>query len=233
MSNHTASCRRPEDWQRIKRLGLAPGVSADTYAKRVMSGLYMAQSVLATTKETIPTIETVQGIHYIIFGGVHPAWAGTFRQPGQEVQVGNLMCTPAKDVMREMKDLHNQMAGHPLSGNQRYRAAVVSYYHATFLAIHPFADGNGRVARTILDFQMRRMLGHRLSCTIRPDEYGAALVRAQQHDDLSLLAGLVLRDDLRQTQTVDQKRTLQQSHGASLGGGEEWEIQRPGQRRGR
>ena len=48
------------------------------------------------------------------------------------------------------------MITNPLAGSKQYKAEVVSFYHASLLAIHPFLDGNGRVARTVLDFQTKQ-----------------------------------------------------------------------------
>jgi fido (protein-threonine AMPylation protein) len=138
----------------------------------------LAQATLAATKDIVPTLPTIKGVHYIMFEGVHP-WAGSFRKPGEEVRAGELICSLAEDVTGDLTRLRREMITNPLAGSKQYKAEVVSFYHASLLAIHPFLDGNGRVARTILDFQTKQLLGHPLSQNIRREEYVEALRRAQ------------------------------------------------------
>jgi hypothetical protein len=57
-------------------------------------------------------------------------------------------------------------------------------------------DGNGRVARTILDFQTKQLLGHPLSRNIRREEYLEALSCAQGDGYLKPLAQILMRGEL-------------------------------------
>jgi fido (protein-threonine AMPylation protein) len=161
----------------------------------------LAQATVAATKDTVPNISTIRGVHYITFEGVHP-WAGTFRKPGHEVGVGSLDCSLAVDVPRDLMRLRKEMVDNPLKGSKQYRSEVLAFYHASFLAIHPFADGNGRVARTILDFQATRLLGHPVSQHIERNEYIEALSLAQHHGQLKFLAKLIAHKDLSVSQTL-------------------------------
>jgi fido (protein-threonine AMPylation protein) len=193
-----------KDWERVQKLGLTPRVtSPEAYATRVAQGMRLAQATLEATKEVVPTIPTIKGLHYITFEGVHP-WAGSIRQPGQEVRAGELICSLAEDVMGDLMKLRREMINNPLTGSKEYKAEVIAFYHASLLAIHPFLDGNGRVARTILDFQTKRMLGHSLSQNIGRDEYVEALGRAQGEGVLAPLARIVARRDLSVHRSIEQ-----------------------------
>jgi fido (protein-threonine AMPylation protein) len=186
-----------KDWARIEKLGLHPSVVApDGYAARILVGMKLAHSTLAETKETVPTIATIKGLHYLAFESVHP-WAGEFRQEGHEVRAGRLVCSLAKDVVGDLMRLRKEMVDNPLTGSKQYKAEVLAFYHASFLAIHPFADGNGRVSRIILDVQTKRLLGHPLSTRIGRDEYIGALSVAQGEGNLGDLAKLISRNDLK------------------------------------
>lgn len=192
----------PKDWERIERLGLNPTVvSPDGYAARTLVGMKLAHATLSATKETVPTIATITGLHYLAFEGVHP-WAGSFRQEGHEVRAGKLVCSLAKDVVSDLTQLRREMTDNPLTGSRRYKAEVLAFYHASFLAIHPFADGNGRVGRIILDVQTKRLLGHGLSTQIGREEYIQALSAAQGEGDLRGLAKLISQNDLRLSRKV-------------------------------
>ncbi len=206
------------DWQRVQRLGVHPTVvSPEGYAARVLAGMRLGQATLAETKDTIPSIPTIKGLHYIMFEGVHP-WAGTFRQPGHEVSAGKLACSLAEDVPGDMMRLRKEMLDNPLSGSKEYKAEVLAFYHASFLAIHPFADGNGRVARAVLDFQTRRLLGHSFSQRIERDEYIEALSVAQGTGQLKPLAKIISRNDLKVARSLASSgdRERLQGHDDSL-----------------
>jgi Fic family protein len=59
-------------------------------------------------------------------------------------EVGSL----PEDVESDINELLIELNG--FEGNQVLRAAA--YFHARFEYIHPFADGNGRVGRTLLNY---------------------------------------------------------------------------------
>ena len=56
----------------------------------------------------------------------------------------------AEDVETELRELLGEVNGY--SGKDMLKAA--SYFHARFENIHPFADGNGRAGRTLLNYYL-------------------------------------------------------------------------------
>lgn len=202
-----------KDWERISSLGLHPSVtSPDVYSARVLSGMRLAQATLAATKELVPSTNTIRGLHYMMFESVHP-WSGTFRQEGQEVRAGNLICSLAEHVPGDLMKLRKEMLDNSLDGTRQYKAEVAAFYHASFLAIHPFADGNGRVGRLILDAQTKRLLGHPLSSSIRRHEYIEALSLAQETGKLRPLAKLIARSDLQRSVSRETAKARHQEVG--------------------
>ena len=206
-----------KDWERIGKLGLHPSVvSPEGYAARVLVGMRLANATLSVMQDTVPSIPTIKGLHYLMFEGVHP-WAGTFRQAGHEVRAGRLVCSPAQEVVGDLMKLRKEMMDNSLSGSREYRAEVLAFYHASFLAIHPFADGNGRVSRVILDNQTKKLLGHPLSNRIGREEYIEALSVAQDDGQLRPLAKLISRNDLKLSKPLDvhltQRRLVEPDDG--------------------
>ena len=182
----------PRDWERIQKLGLASDVtSPETYALRVAQGVRLASATLSLKKEIVPSLDTIKGLHYLGFESVHPGWAGKFRAEGQEVRAGALICSNVKDIERDLNALRKEMLENPLKGSRAYKAEVLSFYHASFLAIHPFLDGNGRISRVILNQQCKLLLDHPLQQHFSRTEYTEALVRAQQEGFLGLLAKII------------------------------------------
>ncbi len=181
----------PSDWERVQRLGLLPGVtSAEEYARRVTLGMASAQAMLKTMGEVVPSEDTIRALHYTTFRLVHP-WAGRFRTIGQEVQAGSLICSDAKDIRRELQEVTREMHRYPLKGTKKHLSEIIAYYHAAFIAIHPFLDGNGRVGRLMLDYQMQSLLGKTLDQQIPKKDYVKAIQKAAEYGDLKPLAEII------------------------------------------
>ena len=139
--------------------------------EREAAGLWQAQ-VLARSigehKQKI-TIDVIQRIHRVFFEHVNPDIAGKFRASGQDIK--KLRCTtppPGTAVRNQMyefwRDLDTRIAGTPTrpanaSGKkaakknlERWNDQIVdlaAWTQYKMAAIHPFVDGNGRMARLL------------------------------------------------------------------------------------
>jgi len=75
------------------------------------------------------------------------------------------------------------------------KCAALAFYHARFIGIHPFLDGNGRVGRAILAAQAARTLGDPLPLmrAIAEDKKGyiAASEASRKSNDLCGLTTLI------------------------------------------
>lgn len=71
-----------------------------------------------------------------------------------------------------------------LNGNNEMRIAAIADFHHKLLAIHPFLDGNGRLARAVLQQQIIELLNRRLSATFTEErvEYIKCLMSADNGD---------------------------------------------------
>lgn len=72
------------------------------------------------------------------------------------------------------------------------RLEAIAHFHHRFVAIHPFLDANGRVARLILEQQVLELLGKRLAedFLADPNDYNRFL-SAADNGDLGPLIGLL------------------------------------------
>jgi Fic family protein len=89
-------------------------------------------------------------VHGTLLHNIHKDIAGRFRHRGEYVRVGPHIAPPPEEVPRLIKQLlqnYSGASGHPLDR--------VIHYHLEFERIHPFCDGNGRVGRAILNFQLK------------------------------------------------------------------------------
>ncbi len=96
------------------------------------------------------TFDLMRLLHQMLLGNIDQAMAGHFRQPGEYVKVGNHIAPPPEQLDR--------MLGHALfnyqSNHTHFIVDRMAHFHLEFEHIHPFLDGNGRMGRVLLNFQM-------------------------------------------------------------------------------
>jgi Fic family protein len=108
------------------------------------------------TKET-PTLSLIKEIHAILTSGTYDErrYVEQGERPGQfkkhdyvtgREEVGSL----PEDVESDLQELFDEYEEY----EDKDILKIASYCHARFEYIHPFADGNGRVGRTSLNYQL-------------------------------------------------------------------------------
>jgi Fic family protein len=115
-------------------------------------GVDEAISFIRKTKEVV-SIELIREIHKIVFKN-SKSFAGEFRKKGEEVVVktasGYIVHegAPQSRIIPLLKELINWYNEH----KDKYSGLILaSVIHNQFENIHPFADGNGRVGRILLN----------------------------------------------------------------------------------
>jgi Fic family protein len=114
---------------------------------------------LTRLRELPLSLRLIREIHSALLRGVRGAnrAPGTFRKsqnfigsPGQPIEDATFVPPPVPDMERALHDLESFM--HAAEG---LPALVhVGLCHAQFETIHPFLDGNGRVGRLLITFQL-------------------------------------------------------------------------------
>jgi len=94
--------------------------------------------------------ELILLLHQMLMGGIDDSIAGRFRQKGEFVRVGPHIAPAPEHVERMMEEIlfvyENDMDGYFLD--------KIARFHLDFETIHPFCDGNGRMGRVIINFQL-------------------------------------------------------------------------------
>ena len=108
------------------------------------------------------TVRLVLEIHGALTGGTYDErrYVGQGERPGSfkrhdyvtgRMEVGS---EPAK-VLGDVEELLREVGETVMDGSEDGRIMkVAAYFHARFEHIHPFADGNGRVGRTLLNYYL-------------------------------------------------------------------------------
>jgi len=92
-------------------------------------------------------------MHHLLMHNILWRYAGVFRD--MQVYVRGASFTPPKpqDVEKQFKQL---MLWYRSNKKKYHPVIVAAYFHQVFESIHPFADGNGRVGRLLLNFTLRK-----------------------------------------------------------------------------
>jgi len=163
--------------------------------------VYEAQNLATVTRDLLTcdeplSVELVLRWHATLLTNIDDTWAGRFRRAGEWVRVGgNLGAHPqlAPGLVSEAIDTYHADTGYFLD--------AIARFHAEFEVIHPFADGNGRIGRVIINHQLRqlglppviiRAKGRRTHYYPLFDQYA----KTGRHDGLTTLLSLLLRESL-------------------------------------
>lgn len=99
------------------------------------------------------TKEIIVFLHQMLITGIKDEIAGRFRQAGEYVRVGRHIAPAPELVERMIEDNLITYSGN-LDG---YFLEKVTKFHLQFEYIHPFIDGNGRIGRVLLNWQLQRL----------------------------------------------------------------------------
>ena len=131
-------------------------VSRDVSMREVFEAKNLAQ-VFEYIKKKISTDnidkDLILLLHKMLINNIDSGIAGNFRQKGQYVRVGTHIA-PAPEHVEIM--INNLLLEY--SGNHKdYFLDKISKFHLEFENIHPFCDGNGRIGRVLINYQLMQL----------------------------------------------------------------------------
>ena len=89
-------------------------------------------------------------LHQMLLGGISDSFAGRLRRKGEYVRVGTHIA-PAPEQVRQMLD---GILLEYINDVDGYFLDKIAKFHLDFETIHPFCDGNGRMGRVMINFQL-------------------------------------------------------------------------------
>lgn len=97
--------------------------------------------------------ETILSLHKMLITGIDDSIAGRFRKTGEYVRVGTHIA-PAPEQVERMVDaaLVDYASNH-----ETYTPDEIARFHLEFEHTHPFCDGNGRIGRVLMNWQLMRL----------------------------------------------------------------------------
>lgn len=91
-------------------------------------------------------------LHKMLLGGIDDNIAGRFRAANEYVRVANHIAAAPEQI----EELIGNMINDYESKLSDYFLERISKFHLQFENIHPFCDGNGRIGRVLINYQLLR-----------------------------------------------------------------------------
>ena len=113
----------------------------------------VALYIRAKSEEAELTRETILLLHQMLIGGIDDNIAGRFRKQGEYVRVGTHVAPAPEHVERMIEEILLEYS----SNHSAYFLDKIAKFHLDFEIIHPFNDGNGRIGRVLINFQLLRL----------------------------------------------------------------------------
>ena len=104
----------------------------------------------AKAKDSELSKDLILLLHQMLIGGINDAIAGRFREQGEYVRVGTHIAPAPEHVERMIDDILVEYS----SDLGSYFLDKIARFHLDFETIHPFCDGNGRLGRVLINFQL-------------------------------------------------------------------------------
>src|SRR6266481_2571097 len=142
--------------QETEKILLEMEVAREVTVREVFEAKNLARVVAYIrnkSQETEVTKEVILFLHQMLIGGIKDDIAGRFRKVGEYVRVGTHIA-PAPEQVEKMIDA---LLFEYVADVKSFFVDRLAKFHLEFETIHPFCDGNGRIGRVLINYQLQRL----------------------------------------------------------------------------
>ncbi len=150
IENSTLSLRETE--KILMEMEVSKGISTrELFEARNLARVY--DYIRSKSLQFDLTRDLVLLIHQMLIGGIDDPIAGRFRQAGEYVKVGTHIAPAPEQIEQRIKEIFAEYN----SNYTDYFTDKIAKFHLDFEILHPFNDGNGRMGRAIINYQLQRL----------------------------------------------------------------------------
>jgi Fic family protein len=84
---------------------------------------------------------------------INDSIAGKIRTEKEFVRIGSFIASPPEHIEKRIEKILLEYS----SNQGKYFLEKISHFHLEFETIHPFVDGNGRIGRVLINYQLSRL----------------------------------------------------------------------------
>lgn len=128
-------------------------VARDVSVREVFEAKNLARVIeykKTKSQEQELTIDLLLFLHKMLLTGISDDIAGRFRKENEYVRIGTFVAMPPEHVEQNMKNALIEYT----SNLSIYFLEKIAKFHLVFETIHPFNDGNGRLGRVLINYQL-------------------------------------------------------------------------------
>ncbi len=138
-----------------ERILLEQEISRNVTVREVFEAKNLArvlEYIRSKPNEPELSTEIILLLHKMLMGNINDVIAGRFRKKGEYVRVGTHIAPAPEHVERMMEEIILDYS----ADHSSYFIDKIAKFHLDFETIHPFCDGNGRMGRVIINYQLER-----------------------------------------------------------------------------